>query len=504
MEPTPGAEVIILGIYVRISDDDKDETTGELTRAGVKRQEEDCRKLGADIGASLGAEVGFRLYDDNNITAADPHVTRPGFEKLLQDLGNKVLAGFVFYHADRVARRSLDAARVTTLYEMNPKLIGRGVTGGTDLSTDEGRAMFVMQAVMGGMEVAGTRRRVKRRNQDAAAAGKVHGGKRAFGWQPDRRTLLDEEADLLRSAIRDIPRGKTIGTVRKEWIAAGVTPTAEGKGPLRDHTVLTRIVNPRVAGFRVYVPADERREAKNLWLPDHVLYVDGEPVIGDWQPIVTPAEWKACVAVLEQRRTYRRDHDYSRLHAKYLLSGIARCGECGARLYGKTQPGDAIHRYLCVRREGGCGGIKRAGPPLDAMVEALFLEATRMALGAVENAEIDDTVHDARIRELHEEKRQVMARRRADHPRRISTAAAMDLITELEQEIADLTYKARALTAEKLARQDDAPDLLREWESYSIDMRRERIRRDIGAVVVNRTRPGARFDPSCIEVVWAG
>lgn len=142
--------MILLGGYVRISDDDKD-GTGELTRVGVSRQETDIRKLADELSASWGVLVEIRLYDDNNITASDPRVIRPEFERLLKDLETGVLQGFLFYHADRVARRSLDAARVTTLYEINPKLIGLSVQGGTNLSTDEGRAMFGMQAIMGGM-----------------------------------------------------------------------------------------------------------------------------------------------------------------------------------------------------------------------------------------------------------------------------------------------------------------------------------------------------------------
>lgn len=498
-----GAEVIPLGAYVRISDDDKDES-GQLTREGVKRQESDCRKLSDDLSTSLGAQVVIvKVYDDNDITAADERVTRPDFEQMLRDLEAGVIQGFLFYHADRVARLELDAARVTRLFRLNPKLIGRSVAGGTDLSTDEGRAMFMMQAVMGGMEVSATRRRVTRRNKDAAAAGKNHGGKRAFGWEADRKTLRPFEAELLAKGIRDIAKGKTVGTVRREWIEAGVTATAEGKGPLRDHTVLSRLINPRVCGYRVYLSAQDRRETKNLWLPDHVLYVDGNPVIGDWAPIVTPEEWKACVATLEARRINRREHEFSRLHAKYLLSGIARCGECGSRLYGKTQTGEKIHRYICVKREGGCGGIKRAGPILDEHVEALFLEATRIALGPVAHEDIDDTVYDARIAELRAEIKEVMDRRRPSHPKRISTTVAMDLVTDLEQEIADLTYKARALTAAKVRRQDDAPSLLAEWASYTIDMKRDRLRGSIAAVVVNKTRRGGRFQPEHVEIVWA-
>ena len=494
--------MIPLGAYVRISDDDKDEH-GNLTREGVTEQESDCRHLADDLSATLGVTLAVvRVYDDNNITAANEHVTRPDFEQMLKDLEAGVIRGFLFTHADRVARLELDAARVTRVFRMNPGYIGRSVKGGTDLSTDEGRAMFVVQAVMGGMEVSATRRRVTRRNKSHALEGRSHGGKRPFGWEADRKTLRQWEADLLAKAIREIPKGKTIGMIRKEWIAAGVTPTGGGKGALRDQTVLVKVTNPRVCGYRVYKPADERRETKSLWLPDTLLLADGEPVIGDWQPIVTPEEWRACVATLEARRS-GQTNEYTRLHAKFLLSGIARCGECGARMYGRVDPGGERYAYRCLAREGGCGAIRRHGPAVDKHVEELFLEATRRSLGVVEHDDIDDTIYDDRIKQLREEIKDVMARRRPDHPKRITTAVAMDLVSELEAEIGDLTYKARTLTAAKVRRQQDAPSLLEEWESYTIDMKRDRLRRDISAVVINRSGKGFRFNPALIEIVWA-
>lgn len=242
--------------------------------------------------------------------------------------------------------------------------------------------MFMMQAVMGSMEVSANRRRVTRKNRTTAAAGKSHGGKRPFGWEADRKHLRPAEADLLAKAIQDIPKGKTVGAVRQEWLNAGVTPTAEGKRPLTYATVLSRIINPRACGYRVYMSAQDRREAKTVWLPDTILYKDdGTPVIGDWEPVVTPEEWKACVATLEDRHKKRKNPEFTRLHAKYLLSGIARCGECGTKLYGKPRYEQNTYQYWCIKIEGGCGSIGRIGPPLDALVESLFLEATRVALG---------------------------------------------------------------------------------------------------------------------------
>jgi len=64
-------------------------------------------------------------------------------------------------------------------------------------------------------------------------------------------------------------------------------------------------------------------------------------------------------------------------------------------------------------------------------VEYTFLEATRRALGVVENADdIDDTVYDDRIKKLREEIKEVMARRKEGHPKKISTAVALDLVAD--------------------------------------------------------------------------
>jgi hypothetical protein len=118
-------------------------------------------------------------------------------------------------------------------------------------------------------------------------------------------------------------------------------------------------------------------------------------------------------------------------------------------MYGRVDPGAERYAYRCLAREGGCGAIRRHGPAVDEHAEELFLEATRRSLGVVEHDDIDDTVYDNRIKQLHEEIREVTARRKPDHPKRITTALAMDLVSELEAEIADLTYKARTLTTAK-------------------------------------------------------
>ncbi|WP_176956500.1 MULTISPECIES: recombinase family protein [unclassified Streptomyces] len=127
--------------YLRISDDDRDPITGELSREGVPRQLKDCRVVAAEMGGDI-----VKVYDDNDVSASDPFVVRKDFEALVKDLDAGVIDGFVFYHSERVARLAYDAARICQCYERKPKLVGRAAHDGTDLSTDNGRAMFVMQA----------------------------------------------------------------------------------------------------------------------------------------------------------------------------------------------------------------------------------------------------------------------------------------------------------------------------------------------------------------------
>ncbi|WP_269853485.1 recombinase family protein [Streptomyces sp. RPT161] len=363
-----------VGIYVRLSEDkalragNEDREEGEQVAEQRRRLHEAAPRFGCVI---------VREYNDNNTPASDPFIIRRDFEQMLKDLESGEIRGFLFTHSDRVARLEYDAARVNRIFAMFPSYVGRALDGGTDLSTQEGRTMFMVQATMGAYEVANTKRRVSGTNKARAMRGKKHGGPRPFGWNDDRETLHPKESQDLLNAVRAIPGGKLVGEIRKEWIEAGYTPRANKKSresgnnwTLQHSTVEARLVNPRNCGYMVYIPQQLHRESSRLWLPDHVLYKDGKPVIGDWEPACTPEEWAACVSTLELRKEANREgspaHDTS---PAYFLTGIARCGECffpmRATLYTKGTGAYAKYRfrYQCRSSLGGCGGVSRVGPP---------------------------------------------------------------------------------------------------------------------------------------------
>ncbi|MEU5957589.1 recombinase family protein [Streptomyces sp. NPDC047525] len=514
--------VMPIGMYRRVSIDKALKgvaSTWREVQEQVKEQDEAIRHfVDTDLEMKRRGAVIVRDYCDNDTPASDPHIVREDFENLLRDLEAGIIHGVAFLHADRLARLVYDAARVCRVFEMNPTYIGRSVEGSVDLSTVEGRGMFVMQATMGNMEIGNIKRRTKRTNGRIARKGAMHSAPRAFGWGDDRKTLHETEAPFLLANIRAVPGGLKVGTFRTRLVEFGYTPQRQ-KNSREDgvrqvnHSVAEEILtNPRNAGFRLYVPQDVRRTSGRLWLPDFIVNdANGNPVMGDWERACSVTEYWACVNELKRRKDARKEGTNGEAHetsVKYLLSGIARCGKCLTPMWsnpytpGTTSYENWGYRYACLTSQGGCGGVTRCGPPIDDLVEEAFLKGTRTGLGdAVEKAasEIDETTHDARLAEIAKELEEVKQRRK---DKRITTSAALDLIEELEQEKKKLSSRKSALSQEKKKSELLSPDALRDWPSLSMDEKRTRLTQTIKSVIIHPMGRGKSFDPAFIEIVW--
>ncbi|MGW3336175.1 recombinase family protein [Streptomyces sp. NPDC001009] len=507
--------LIPVGMYRRVSEDKTLKGKASAWREVEEQVKEQARAIRV-LEEQLGNVQIVRDYCDNNTVASDPFVVREDFEAMLKDLEAGTIRGILFLHSDRLARLLYDAARINRVFEMNPHYVGRSVEGSVDLATVEGRTMFAMQATMGTAEIGNTRRRVTRTNRVIAEKGVMHGAPRPFGWDEDRRTLKTEESDLIKKAIEAIPGGYRIGDFRKDLMDFGYEPkltkrSPEGKRVLQHSAAEAILISPRVAGLRFYVPETDRRILKErLWLPDYITYLDGEPVVGDWERISEPAIWWAAMHELRRRKDANREGRKGEKHdttAKYLCSGIARCGKCMTAMWSNPYTkGTAAYekwgfRYACLKTHGGCGGVTRVGPPIDDLVETAFLVETRQTIGEdVAKAEsIDETVYDARLGEIAKEIADVTERRKAG---RISMSASLDAIEELEQERDELTAKKGKLVVQKRNKALLSPDALAEWGELNMAEKRTRLKQSIRAVIVHPIGRGKRFDPDLIEIVW--
>ncbi|WP_343901531.1 recombinase family protein, partial [Nocardioides aquaticus] len=278
------------GVYVRISDDQAGDALG------VKRQEQDCRK----IAALRDWEVSS-VYSDNDVSAYKRSVRRPAFERLLQDLEKGVISAVVVYDLDRFARQPRDLERAIDLFE-GSHLRFATVQGDIDLSSPDGRTMARVMVAFANKSSDDTSRRTTRKHLELAQKG-MPVGPRAYGWRAGKITIDPTEAAIIRDGARQLMAGMSLGAVTDQWNEKGYKSSL-GNRWVRQ-TVRQMYLNPRLAGYRVYRGEMLRDEA-------------GEPVMGMWEPILDNDTWTALVTRIappETRQGYRPGG------RKYLLSG---------------------------------------------------------------------------------------------------------------------------------------------------------------------------------------
>lgn len=450
-----------VGIYLRISDNQEGESQS------LQRQEEDCRKL-----AELRGWEIVKIYTDDNISAFQRRVTRPAFEELLHDLRTGGIDGVVVYHIDRMARRLGDIARLMDIYEDRTYLKFGTVSGGVDLSESTGRAMAGFLVTIAGQSSEDTRRRVSRRKLERAMEGDSTSNFRAFGWNKDG-TLKDDEADLLREAIRLAFADIGLPTIALSWNRRGIQ-TVRGK-EWHSYTLRRVLSAPRIAGLAVY--------------KGEILLREGVPVKGNWTALLPENEWRALVDIVNPRAgspPVRRK--------RYLLSGIARCGLCGMGMVGGTPPGKPP-RYMCRPPDsGGCAKVSVNGPKLDEQVTTLVLEYLKDH--KVEEVELPGFPGETRLTEISGKIAELMTEYREGG---MSAGLIFPEIRKLEDEQRQLQSEQSKYTRKKKR----ATTVTGEWPDLDLDERRALILSVLEAVVVKPVgRGGGGYRPERAEIVW--
>ncbi len=320
--------------------------------------------------------------------------------------------------------------------------------------------------------------RVRRALEQNAAKGQPH-GRRAYGWQraydagtgAGRDVIEPREAGIVREIAQRILRGDSVRAIIADLNERNV-PSPTGK-PWGKQMVRHVVQRERNAGLRV-----------------HRGNVVGE---GDWEPILDRATWEQLRAILSdpQRRTAVSSA------AAHLLSGIARCGVCGAPMRGATNR--AVPSYRC----SGKSCVSRNRRDVDDFVTAVVLgRLSRPDAAALLTPDTSDE-----RRRATEEARAVRAR--------LDTAAdeyADGKIDARQLERITARLRPRLDAAEARARVvDDSPlleglagsDRARDvWERLSLTRQRSIVDLLV-TVTVHRSRPGARmFDPATVAIEW--
>lgn len=446
-------------IYVRIS---SDREGGGL---GVERQEADCRELAGQLGWDV-----VTVHTDNDISAYSGKV-RPGYTALLDDLQSGHVNAVLAWHTDRLYRQATDLAPLVDLAKAKGVKIRTVKAGELDLSTPTGVFVAELLASVAKLEVAHSVERMERAHRQRAAAGKIHGGSRPFGWKADRiHKDPGEAAEILRWAIH-VLAGGSLGDLVRDLNKRGVA-TVQG-GAWGKQQIRQVLVRPRLSGWRVHRGTTVAK--------------------GEWEPILPEDVHRQVIALLTNPARFTGPAIPERRH---LLSGLALCAECDTPVIIKTdmpayKKGDKTKRAYHCRT---CR-MYRSKDPVDEYVESYVTEWLRHrdAPPGGEPAAADD----GRLEFLHAKRRAALALFGASDT--VSPADQLVMLSSLDDEIAaELARLTPADTQRHRVLEQADPD---EFAGYPISRKRAVI--DALCVVRLKRVPaggGRGFDPESVVI----
>lgn len=458
-------------IYTRVSNDDSGRSRS------TKDQERECREICARNNWPV-AEV----LCDNDIGASRwSNKERPAYKQLAQVLQpGDVL---VSWEASRTGRDLKDYV------ELRELCVTRGVQlsyNGRLYNLDDPDDRFgtALDALLAEKEAEQTRVRILRGKRSAAAAGRP-GGRPPYGYLPQRdpttgRTITwipdPTAAPIVTEAIRRTLAGESLWTIARDFTNRKLPAPSTSPGKYRENAqwlprrLRTMVLSPSYAGLRV-----------------HQGKVIGK---GTWNGLITEEDHQRLVSILTdpRRATYTGDTT-----AKYLLSGIARCGVCGGKVNVSRQ--SASPNYFC----GPHGCIRRKQELVDARVTDLLLSR----LEAFNPAAYDDLPEDARkaISEASELRQRLddFAERAAEGE--LSAAMLARVERNLLPKIAAAERRA-SVSHSPIIGVVAGPHARQSWESMAILERRELVR-EMLTVTINRSTVSKRhFNPDDIAVTW--
>ncbi len=464
-------------IYARISDD------ADGRALGVIRQIEDCQELAARSGWQVTGEP----YVDNDVSATRG-IPRPAYQRLLVDMAAGRVEAVVVWALDRLHRRPVELEHFMALAEEHGVRLA-SVSGEVDLSTEDGQFHARIMGAVAAKEARAISRRVLRKQQELRDRGLPFGGGiRCFGYAADRLTVIPAEAAEIRKMAAGVIAGQSVGSIVRDlntrgvptvsqWMAAQARPgrraSVVGK-PWTVTSVRTLLGRPRLAGVMTY---------------------KGEVIgPGAWEAILDADTFAKAQAALKVRAASRSAAKGTR----YLLSGIATCGQCGRGLQFSWNRREDLKAYRCPSEKHGSRNMRA----LDGYVADCFFEFLDVLHGAAtqpggEDPSVEIDTLTARLAEA--------ADQFADGG---ITAAQMQRISQRLRSRIDELEALRPHPAEETFLDwylgtTDRDQARVEWKALDVTQQRLMLAAHVGRIVVHRAKVRNHgLDTSTIDVVW--
>jgi site-specific DNA recombinase len=438
-----------IAVYARYSSDRQSETS-------IEDQIARCTRWIVERGGAVDPAL---VFTDYAVSAAS--LARPGWEFLERRIADGGIDVIVVESLDRVSRKVADTAHLLERLRFK-KVQLVGVADATDTSSSSALVHTTIKGLFGEMFLADLADKTRRGMEGRARAGMATGGL-PFGYvarETDRGHAIEIDP-VAAAVVRRIFRMHLDGSSRAT-IASTLNDEAapaprssrrdRGKPASWQHTTIgSLLANETYAGRWVWnkrhwikVPGTNRRIARPR--PEHEWIVQERPDLA----IVDLPTWSAAnVKLRESAETYRQLTPSERRgtgRRAYLLSGILRCGACGAlmAIHGGGTSGRHYYRCSAASSRGTCSSRRCAR---EEDVRTTFLETLRAHLTS---PELLADVRAAIVEVLAEESQGASAQR-GDRLARIARAEVR--VRRLVDAVADgaspaIAAKLRELEAE--------------------------------------------------------
>jgi DNA invertase Pin-like site-specific DNA recombinase len=453
-------ESIRCGIYTRISKDD----AGDML--GVRRQERDATALASAKGWTVG-----EIYVDDDVSAWSGR-RRPAYRRMLADLEVGKINAVIAYDLDRLHRLPRELEQFFDVCDRAGVTKLATVAGDVDLSSNDGRLIARIMGAVAKKSSDDTSRRIKRRFQDDAEAGKPH-GPRAFGYNADRLTVNKAEAKIVKEMVARVLAGDPLNAIARDLNDRGVRGPQGGRG-WTGTTVRAVVSNPRLAGLRAH---------------NGVVVAQGQ-----WAPIIDRSTHERITAHFAEPS--RRRTSPERLN---LLSGLMECGRCGSPLF---YNGPAYGTIRCIKSPGrpNCGRLSISATTLEAViVEALLAAIDDQALVDA-TVEIDDEATVAEIVGLEARLSEAAEMFAAGE---ISRGEWTTVRASIDKRLAEARRHVNAATKARRAPSVSTMGLRKRWPKLSLADRRAILGLVIERITIRpATRFGCNFDADRVDLRW--
>lgn len=459
---------------------------------------EDQHRELADNARRFGWLVVYR-YTDNDKSASKEDVVRDDFEQLLTDLAaghtpeGYPIHGVMAVNDDRLYRRPGDWERYLRAFTAHEGRIYHDSNGLQDLYAEGFEIKGLVGVAMSLAETRKKQRRSRNSHRNRAIRGQSVAAWRPFGWDDDKVSLRPDEAKAIREAVRDVIAGASIGEITRRWKEAGFI-TSRGN-PFQYQTVKQVLVNPRLCGYRA-IKGELVRDGED------------QPILGEWEAIITPKEWFAVTAKIRERGRGTGIPRGGLVH-KYLLTGILRCGNvledgktCNNKMIG-IKANDWLkyeHAYMCKKTvDGGCNRTYKRGDKTDKHIEDLVIaKLEKEAASARQDIPDWDKADDL--------ERAVQSRNRLEHQwheGEIDDETFFRNLPPIERKIKDLRNEQANYLAMKAAAEAAEADIAKTWKSKTLTQKRELIKKALHAVIAVPGGKGNKtFDVELLKPVW--